>query len=178
MKPQALLSRRHWTRWVIGGMAMASLAGCGFRLRGQGVQMPFDSVWLNAPQGGELIRSLVAQLQASGVTVTRQRPAEGGAQPETVLDVLQDQRERVVVGTTAAGQVRELQLRHRVRFRLRTLRGRDVLGETELLQERELSFNETQVLGKEEEEALLYADMRAGLVRQWMARLAAARLPV
>jgi LPS-assembly lipoprotein len=173
-----VVSRRRWVSGLLSGLTVAGLAGCGFRIRGQGVRMPFASVWLNAPQGGELIRSLVAQLQASGVTVTRQRPAEGAAQPETVLDVLQDQRERVVVGTTAAGQVRELQLRHRVRFRLRTLRGRDVLGETELLQERELSFNETQVLGKEEEEALLYADMRAGLVRQWMARLAAARLPI
>jgi LPS-assembly lipoprotein len=95
--------------------------------------------------------------------------------PEAVLDLLQDQRERVVVGTTAAGQVRELVLRQRVRFRLRTPAGKELIPEIEVLQEREMSFTETQVLGKEAEEALLYRDMQNAVVRQIMARLAAVK---
>jgi LPS-assembly lipoprotein len=80
------------------------------------------------------------------------------------------------VGTTAAGQVRELALRRRVRFALRTPAGVELIPETELAQERELSFSETVVLGKEAEEALLFDDMRTAIVRQWLVRLAAVPL--
>jgi LPS-assembly lipoprotein len=41
-----------------------------------------------------------------------------------------------------------------------------------------MAFDETQVLAKESEEALLYRDMQADLVQQIMRRLAALRPPV
>lgn len=159
---------------LLGGAALALLPGCGFQLRGAGVQMAFARLRLDGSPTPGLSRSLTAQLQSSGVTVIRPAtPTPASSSPDVILTILQDQRERVVVGTTAAGQVRELQLRHRVTFRLRSASGRDLIGDTELLQERELSFSETQVLGKEEEEALLFDDMLAGVVRQLMSRLAA-----
>jgi LPS-assembly lipoprotein len=77
------------------------------------------------------------------------------------------------VGQTAVGQVRELQLRTRFRFRLRTLSGRQLLDDTELLLERDISFTETAVLAKDAEEALLFRNMQADIVQQVMRRLAA-----
>ncbi|WP_246316170.1 LPS assembly lipoprotein LptE [Tepidicella baoligensis] len=151
------------------------LAGCGFRLRGTGAPMAFSSLWINLPNPTETTRHLAAQLQGRGVAVRWSMPGPQEAPVDVVLDVVQDQRERVVVGTTSAGQVRELVLRQRVRFRLRTPGGRELIPDTELVQERELSFTETQVLGKETEEALLYSDIQQAIVRQWMARLAAVR---
>jgi len=159
---------------LLGGGTLVLLTGCGFQLRGTGVRLAFSRLRLEGAVTPAVARSLTAQLEGSGVSVLR--PGAANAPPaaaEVVLTVLHDQRERVVVGTTAAGQVRELQLRHRLTFRLRTAAGRDLIGDTELMQERELSFSETQVLGKEEEEALLFDDMRAGIVRQLMSRLAA-----
>ena len=90
-----------------------------------------------------------------------------------VLEVLQEQREKVVVGLNASGQVREFQLRTRLNFRLRTGAGKELIPETELLQQRDISFNEAAVFAKEAEEALLYRDMQADLVQQLMRRLAA-----
>jgi LPS-assembly lipoprotein len=90
-----------------------------------------------------------------------------------VLRVLQDQRERAVVGQTASGQVRELQLRTRFRFNLQTADERILIDDTELLLERDLSFNETQVLAKDAEELLLYRDMTSDIVQQVVRRLAA-----
>lgn len=157
--------------------ALPLLQACGFRLRGSGVRMAFERLRLVAPAETALVADLGALLQASGVQVlgladSRQAPTVPAA-PDVVLTVLQDQRERVVVGTTAAGQVRELQLRQRLRFQLRTPAGKELIASTELLQERELSFTETQVLGKEMEEDLLYTDMQQAVVRQLMTRLAA-----
>lgn len=166
--------RRRAALGLLGGGAVALLTGCGFQLRGTGVALAFSRLRLEGVVTPAVARSLTAQLESSGVTVLRPEATETpSAAAQVVLTVLQDQRERVVVGTTAAGQVRELQLRHRLAFRLRTATGRDLIGDTELMQERELSFSETQVLGKEEEESLLFDDMRAGIVRQLMSRLAA-----
>lgn len=155
------------------------LTACGFRLRGSGVRMVFERLRMNAPAETAIVTNLSALLEASGVQVlgTGAAVAAPSAAPvpqeDVILTVLQDQRERVVVGTTAAGQVRELQLRQRFRFQLRTPAGKELIGATELLQERELSFTETQVLGKEMEEELLYTDMQNAVVRQLMTRLAA-----
>jgi len=165
---------------VLGGAAAGCLlvltAGCGFQLRGQGAPLAFARLRINGADNAT-VRQLRNQLVASGVVMVEGAPAAPAAgtaaQPEAVLDWLQDQRERVVVGSTAAGQVRELVLRQRVRFRLRTLAGKELIPDTEVLQEREMSFTETQVLGKEVEEALLYRDMQSAVVRQVMARLTA-----
>jgi LPS-assembly lipoprotein len=80
-----------------------------------------------------------------------------------------------VVGVNASGQVREFQLRVRVRFQLRTPQGRELIAPTEILQQRDISFNESAVLAKEAEEALLYRDMQTDIVQQLMRRLAAVR---
>jgi LPS-assembly lipoprotein len=71
--------------------------------------------------------------------------------------------------------VRELQLRTRFKFRLATATGKDLLADTELLLERDISFTETAVLAKEAEEALLFRNMQSDIVQQVMRRLAAVR---
>lgn len=182
-----MVTRRTWLRGLLaGGLAAAALPGCGFRLRGADLRFAFSTLRLQAPGDSDVLQSLRAQLQAAGVTVLEAGgppPPAPTASPspapaaDVILQVLQDQRERVVVGTTAAGQVRELALRRRLRFVLRTPSGRELIPATELFQERELSFSETVVLGKEAEEALLFDDMRTAIVRQLLVRLAAVRLP-
>jgi len=92
-----------------------------------------------------------------------------------VFELLAEQQERSVVGLNASGQARELELRLRIRFRLRNQAGSELIAPTEIVQQRELSYNETLALAKEAEEALLYRDMRRDLVQQLVRRLAAAR---
>ncbi len=161
--------------WLGLGLSL-SLVGCGFRLRGNLV-LPFQVLKLEAPAPSPVVSGLLMNLQSSGVQVqTAQGTTPSASAPDVVLRILQDQRERVVVGTTATGQVRELQLRQRFRFTVTLPGGRTVLAPTEVLQERDLSFSETQVLGKEMEEALLYQDMQNAVVRQVMYRLAALKI--
>ena len=100
-------------------------------------------------------------------------PRSTGPQRAVVLDVLQEQREKVVVGRGAAGQVREFQLRIKVVFRLRDAAGPELIAATEISQHRDISFQESAVLAKEAEEAILYRDMQNDIVRQIMRRVAA-----
>jgi LPS-assembly lipoprotein len=102
-------------------------------------------------------------------------PTAGGQAPDVVVDVLQESREKVVVGVNATGQVREFQLRITVKFRMRTPQGRELIPETAITQQRDISFNESAVLSKEAEEALLYRDMQSDIVQQLLRRLAAVK---
>ncbi len=83
-----------------------------------------------------------------------------------------------MVGQNASGQVRELQLRLKVKFRLRTAAGVEMIPETEIQQQRDMSYNETLALSKEAEEALQYRNMQTDIVQQLLRRLSVARLPM
>lgn len=155
--------------------------GCGFKLRGS-LSFAFDSIAVNPASGGlvaaELRRALANNERLVGGSESL--PGESGKtgalanqSAQVVLDIVSEQREKTVVGVNAAGQVREFQLRIRVKFRLRSAQGKELIEETELLQQRDISFNESAVLAKETEEALLYRDMQTDIVQQLMRRLAA-----
>lgn len=163
------MQRRHLLRTTAASLLGLGLAGCGFHLR-RPQPMPFGSLRTNLSWQSDLGRSLRAQLEASGVTVfdptVALAPGQEPMATDVVLEVLQDQRERVVVGKTATGQVRELVLRYRFKFRVRTPAGKALIEPTELLQEREQSYAEELVLGKEQEELLLNRDMQSDIVRQ------------
>ena len=96
-------------------------------------------------------------------------------QAQVVLEVLSEQREKVVLSLNTAGQVREFQLRLRFRFRLRTLAGKELIPDADIALQRDISFNETAVLAKEAEEGLLYRDMQSDIVQQVIRRLAAVK---
>ena len=91
---------------------------------------------------------------------------------QVVLDISQELREKTVVSLNSSGQVREFQLRIRVKFRVRTPQGAELTPETEIVQQRDISFNESAVLAKEAEEVLLYRDMQSDVVQQLLRRLA------
>ncbi|PZO14505.1 MAG: hypothetical protein DCF26_14925 [Burkholderiales bacterium] len=175
--------RRALLQLTLGAVALG-LSGCGFALR-KAPTFAFDTVRIQGMEGTQVSRELRDALLANGLRVlTSAAPATPGAPvtsavpppvAQAVLTVLTDQRERVVVGQTAAGQVRELQLRTRFVFRLRTPNDKILIDDVELLLERDISFNETQVLAKDAEEQLLFRDMRSDIVQQVVRRLAAVK---
>jgi LPS-assembly lipoprotein len=150
-----------------------ALAACGFQLR-QAPVFAFQTLYTGVGEasalGNELKRNLAGTEKVQVLTEARQFAAA-----DVVLDVLTDQRERVVVGVNATGQVRELQLRVRFKFRLRTPQGKVLIQDVELLQQRDISYRETAALAKEVEEALLYREMQSDIVQQVMRRLASVR---
>jgi len=147
---------------------LGALAGCGFQLR-RTPPLPFRSIALVGFQPGSSLRNVLRhELERAGV-VLREQPA----QAEAVFDVLADARERTVAASTAAGQVRELQLRVRLRFRVATPAGRLLLPVSDLLLTRDLSYSETAALAKQQEETQLFQAMDDDIVAQVLRRLAA-----
>jgi LPS-assembly lipoprotein len=54
---------------------------------------------------------------------------------------------------------------------MRTPQGRTLIAETEVAQQRDISFSEAAVLSKEAEETLLYRDMQNDAIQQLVRRL-------
>lgn len=155
---------------LLAAAALPLLAGCGFRLRGE-VPLPFRRFALTgfaarSPLADEL-RSALLRSGAEEVPPPR---------AELIVQALADAQERSVVATTTAAQVRELQLRVRLRWRTHTPAGRELTPPAELVLARDMSYSESIALAKQHEEAALYREMRTDLVAQVLRRLEAVRL--
>lgn len=174
-RPVMSTSRRRLGLLLLAGPALASVSACGFQLRSVG-DYPFKTLYanfsINSPLGVELRRHL---LGTGRIEVWSEPPQMLKA--DVILDILSEERQQVVVGVNALGQVRELQLRLRVRFRLRTPDGVTLIDAVELAQQRDLSFTETAALSKEIEQGLMYRDMQTDIVQQIMRRLAMVKRP-
>jgi LPS-assembly lipoprotein len=153
-------------------LASATLVACGFQLR-TNQTLAFKTIAVTPEKSGGVAGDVARYL---GDAVRPVAPGVGAELPEVILDILQETREKLVVGVNASGQVREYELRLGVRFRLRTARGVELIAPSAIDQHRSISFNESAVLAKEAEETLLYRDMQSDIVQQLMRRLAAVKL--
>lgn len=151
----------------------AWLTGCGFQLR-QNNDFAFKTLFANfsatSPLGVELRRNLLGTGRLALLTDPKDMLTA-----DAILDILSEQTQQVAVGVSATGQVRELQLRLRVSFRLRTPQGVELIEPVELFQQLDLSFTESAALSKEIEQGILYRDMQTDIVQQILRRLAAVK---
>ena len=151
---------------------LATLAGCGFHLRGT-ADVPFETLYLpNADSGIAL--DLRRYVQAG----TRARVVDDPKQAEAILAFIEENREKNILSLTGAGRVSEFQLKYRVGFRVHDGKGSDYVPQTSIALTRDITFADTDVLAKEAEEQLLFRDMQSDMVQQIMRRLAASRKPV
>jgi LPS-assembly lipoprotein len=167
------LFRGFYTFTLMSFVALV-LIGCGFHLRGAdgALETPFKTMYVavdaRSPLGSELVRNLRANGDTKLVATAKEA--------EATLEILQDNRNKTVLSLNSAGRVREFALTHQLRFRVTDAVGREVLMPTEINLRRTVSFNETQVLAKEAEEALLFRDMQTDMVRQILRRVGAIKL--
>ena len=157
---------------LIAGLLLLSLASCGFQLRGP-KPMAFKTIYLEMSPYSELAADLKRQIKTSGTTVA----VDSREEAEVRFVVLLDQREKAILSLAANGTVREYQLRTRFRFRLQDKAGKEVASLQEIYITRDITFNDSLVLAKEQEEVLLYRDMQNDLVQQITRRLASVKMP-
>lgn len=162
-------------RLFASGVVLLSVSACGFQLR-KAPDYPFRTLYSGLPEGSIFGQELKRNISGSGRVEIINDPKQV-ERADVIFDLLLELPEKVVLSRTSAGAVREFQLRFRIRFKLRSRDGIELIPDTELVQERDISFNENAALSKETEEALLYRDMRSDLVQQVLRRLAVVRMP-
>ena len=150
-------------------LLLASVAGCGFRIRGT-AEVPFETLYLPGATGG-IALDLKRYIQAG----TNARVVDDPAKADAVMQFSEETRQKEVLSLTGTGRVREFQLRYRVGFRVHDNKGTDFVPQSVIQLTRDVTFNDAEILAKEQEEQLLFRDMQTDMVQQILRRLAAAK---
>jgi LPS-assembly lipoprotein len=160
------------TRRAMLAASVAALAGCGFELK-RAPELSFQTILLTGfPNRSPLAAELKMNIDASPTT----RVVEATKDAQVVLQALTEGREKSVVAQTADNQIREFELRYRFKFQLRTVAGKTLIQDSEILLKRSLTYTETAALAKEQEEAFLYRAMQTDIASQVLRRLASIRV--
>jgi len=146
-------------------------AGCGFKLRGS-ANIPFETMAL---QGAENT-AFAVELKRSILANRNVRIVDDPKQAQAILQIAGISQERRILSLSGAGRVSEFQLIYRVSYRVHDGKGREFIPPGEVVLRRDITFNDSQVLAKEQEEILLVRDMQSDAVQQLMRRLSTARL--
>jgi len=147
------------------------LAGCGFRLRGT-AEVPFETLYLPSATSG-IALDLKRNIQAG----TKARVVDDPSKADAVLQFTEETRQKEILSLTGTGRVREFQLRYRVAFRVHDGKGAEYVPPNTIQLTRDVTFNDAEILAKEQEEQLLFRDMQIDMVQQILRRLAAAKRP-
>ncbi len=151
-------------------LAAALLTACGFHLRGQ-EGMPFDTLYLDAANPDTLfIADLRRNLEANQVKLVN-----SAEQADVVLNIVSEIPEKQILTLGGSGRVNEFQLRYRISLRAYDLKRRDWIPAEEMTLRRDYVYDDTKILAKEAEEALLYQSMRSDMVQQIVRRLSRAK---
>lgn len=152
---------------------IVSLSACGFHLRGHNVNeksFPFASLFLKSAAPTPFITDLQNSLELYQIRI-----ASTAAEADLTLDILSEARDKQILALSGAGQVLEYQLRYRVSLRAYDKQMNEWLPADEISLHRSLAYDTAQILAKEQEEAMLYRDMRSDAVQQVMRRLSRAK---
>ena len=150
--------------------ALVAAAGCGFQLR-RSASLPFSTLYSGFPANSAMGVEFARLVRLTEGTRLVDKPQEA----EVILDIVGEVREREIVAFSTTGRPAQYQLRQRIDFRLRDNKGNVVVPDTTLVLRRDITASDTQIVSKQQEEALLYREMQTDLVQQLMRRLAAVK---
>ena len=147
--------------------AAALIFGCGFQLRGTAT-LPFDTISVPSET------PLAIDQQRNIASGTNAKVVSQSENPQAVLALLSEGRERLILSLNSDGQVTEYELRYLVGFRVYSPKGTEFIPSSQIVLRRPITFND-QVLAKEQEAELIYREMQQDMVQLIMRRLAAAK---
>ncbi len=144
------------------------LNGCGWRLRGSmDTVLALPPLYLEIQNGSvELRRELPQTFDSAGVHLMPTREAA-----ELILVIQNETQERRVLAVGSAGKVSEYELQYQLRFSVRDQAGKEVMAADTIRQQRDYTFNESEVLAKGEEEQQLFGFMRSMAIQTLLRRL-------
>lgn len=160
----------HVMRVLAGLVLCASVAACGFALRGT-TELPFSSLHINLSPNSQFGAQLRRQIEAISPDTRIVETAQGA---EAQLQILDEARERLELALTAQGRVQEYDLTLRIVFQVLNDQGEFLVPPTTLTATRPLYYDDNVAQSKESEAQVLYQAMRTDLTQRIVHRLGAA----
>lgn len=153
---------------ILALILAATLAGCGFHLRGAGSsKLPYKTMYIALPETAEVNIWLQRYINASGSTEI----VADAKTADATFQQLADSRQKTILSVNAQGRVREYRLQLNYTFRVVNQQGQVLVEPNEINLNRDISFDDSNILAKDLEEGLLWRDMNSDLVNQIMRRL-------
>lgn len=157
----------HFHIWPLLLGSLAILYGCGFHLRGSyDIPPQMNPTYIQAPQSQALADELKQAFSASNVQVV-----ENSAQAKAVLRLLNEKQDSRVLAVDSRGKVIGYELTYRVDFDVLTAGGETLVPRQSINLTRNQVNPDVEVLGKQQEQAMLYRDMRRDLASRLLERL-------
>jgi LPS-assembly lipoprotein len=147
--------------------ALGMLTACGFHLRGE-YNVPFASVFVSNMGVSQVADKLRRELTNSPTKLM-----SSAKDAEAQLNISEEKRERLILSLSGAGRVREYQLKLRVRYQLVDNKGGVPIPTSEVQLQRIMTYDDSQVIAKQQEEAMLYKDMEQDAASQILRRMTA-----
>ncbi len=136
--------------WLIGVLA-TSLAGCGFHLEGR---TPLPASMKTAYVQATDMQTDFAQSLRKALLTSGSRPPSDKQAASSVVNILRDDVVRRTLSVSAQNKPNEYEITYNVRFSV-TSGDKELLAPQDISAVRSYSFDETRLLAKEHEEAIL-----------------------
>lgn len=145
------------------------LAACGFQLRGS-VDLPWTTLHLGLSENDPLYHQIRRAIEAGSQT----RIVGDAQAAQASLVVLQNLPSKSILSLSGKGLVREFQLTRSFVYRIVDAQGGERVPASQIIIQREMTFDDERIYAKEAEEALIVKEMERDLVVQLLRRLNAA----
>lgn len=146
----------------------AALAGCGFHLRGAGSSnLPYQTMYISLPETADVNIWLRRYIRSSGST----QVVDDAESAEAIFQQLTNSRQKSILSVNTLGRVREYRLQLSYTFRVVNRKGQVLVAPNEVTLTRDVTYDDSNILAKNQEEDLLWRDMTNDLVNQIMRRL-------
>ena len=164
-------TRRRVALAVLAVTTAATLAACGFHRR---IAQPLN--YERIALSGFVDRSTMADELRRAMPSTA-RIVPNVFESQVVIEAVEDTQKTTVEASTAFGQVRELELHCKLRYRVLDPNGTELLPVADIERFRDMTYDEKDALAKDTEQKALYRDMQSDMAYQLIRVLAAVGKP-
>ncbi|HEY9024485.1 MAG TPA: LPS assembly lipoprotein LptE [Burkholderiaceae bacterium] len=163
--------RRRVALAVLAVSVAATLAACGFHRR---IPQPLN--YERIALSGFADRSTMAEEIKRALPSTA-RIVPSVLESQVVIEAVEDTQKTTVEASTAFGQVRELELHVKLRYRVLDPNGTELLPLADVERFRDMTYDEKDALAKDTELKALYRDMQSDMANQLIRVLSAVGKP-
>ncbi|MBC7663475.1 MAG: hypothetical protein H7276_06695 [Caulobacter sp.] len=149
----------------------ASLAACGFHRR-VAQSLSYERIALSGFGDRSTMADEIRRALPSSAHI-----APSVLESQVVIEAIEDTQKTTVEASTAFGQVRELELHVKLRYRVLDPNGLELLPLADLERFRDMTFDEKDALAKDTELKALYRDMQSDMAYQLVRVLSAVGNP-
>lgn len=146
-------------------VSLLALGACGFHLRGIN-DVSFKTLYVQDSGAPSIARDLKRAVKGSGAKLVG-----SPEQAQVSLELMNENGEKRILSLSGTGRVREYELLYRVTFRTREANSELWSPPQTVEQRRDFTYNDSQVLAKDNEETRLNKDMRTDTIREILRRV-------